>query len=177
MISREGRLVLLMVVLSSLTIYMMTVHKFLAWVIEKIEKRCRAWLWRGEGTCHGGHCWVQWNIVCRTKESGGLGVHHLCKFSRVLRLRWLWTAWRHPDCSWVSAPLPCDAKDRQLFAAGCYHRDYARVRISGGFWCDFWLHGRAPREIVPTLFKIASRKHRYFCQLCFRSLDTLPSAC
>jgi hypothetical protein len=39
MISREGRLVLLKAVLSSITIYMMTVHKFPAWVMEKFSKR------------------------------------------------------------------------------------------------------------------------------------------
>jgi hypothetical protein len=59
MISREGRLVLLKAMLSSVLIYMMTVHKFPVWVLERIEKRCRAWFWRGEGTCHGGHCRVQ----------------------------------------------------------------------------------------------------------------------
>jgi mannosylglycoprotein endo-beta-mannosidase len=80
MISREGRLVLLKAVLSSITVYMMTVHKFPAWVITKIEQRCRAWFWRGEGTCHGGHCRVQWDIVCRPKQLGGLGVHDLKKF-------------------------------------------------------------------------------------------------
>jgi mannosylglycoprotein endo-beta-mannosidase len=158
MISREGRLVLLKAVLSSLTIYMMTVHKFPAWVIEKIEQRCRAWFWRGEGTCHGGHCRVKWDIVCRPKELGGLGVHDLRKFSRALRLRWLWTAWRHPDRPWVGTPLPCDAKDRQLFAVA------TEITLGSGtvadFWCDRWLHGYAPRDIAPTLFKIASRKHR-----------------
>jgi hypothetical protein len=158
MISREGRLVLLKAVLSSITIYMMTVHKFPAWVLEKIEQRCRAWFWRGEGTCNGGHCRVQWDVVCRPKELGGLGVHDLRKFSRALRLRWLWTAWRHPDRPWVGLPLPCDGKDRRLFAAA------TEITLGCGtvadFWHDRWLHGRAPCDIAPALFKIALRKHR-----------------
>jgi hypothetical protein len=158
MISREGRLVLLKAVLSSITIYMMTVHKFPAWVLLKIEQRCRAWFWRGEGTCHGGHCRVQWDIVCRPKQLGGLGVHDLHKFSRALRLRWLWVAWKHPDRPWVGTPLPCDATDRQLFAVA------TEITLGNGmladFWSDRWLQGRAPREIAPSLFKIASRKRR-----------------
>jgi hypothetical protein len=87
-----------------------------AWVITKIEQRCRAWFWRGEGTCHGGHCWVHWDIVYRPKQLGGLGVHDLKKFGRALWLRWLWITWRNPERPWVGMPLPCDAVDRQLFA-------------------------------------------------------------
>lgn len=158
MISREGRLVLLNAVLSSITIYMMTVHKFPVWVLEKIEQRCRAWFWRGEGTCHGGHCRVQWAKVCRPKELGGLGVHNLHKFSRALRLRWLWMAWKQPDRPWVGSPLPCDGVDCSLFAAA------TEITLGDGaiadFWSDRWLFGLAPGEIAPSLFSITTRKRR-----------------
>jgi hypothetical protein len=58
----------------------------------------------------------------------------------------------------VGTPLPCDAIDRQLFAAAI------EITIGDGtlayFWSDRWLQRRAPREIAPSLFKIASRKRR-----------------
>ena len=84
LISREGRLVLLKSVLSSVVIYMMTTHRIPAAVLQAIEKRCRAWLWRGEGSCNGGHCRVKWSIICRPKQFGGLGVLDLTKFGRAL---------------------------------------------------------------------------------------------
>jgi hypothetical protein len=46
---------------------MMTIHRLPVWVIEQIEKKCRAWFWRGEGSCNGGHCRVKWAVVCRPK--------------------------------------------------------------------------------------------------------------
>jgi hypothetical protein len=146
LISREGRLVLLKSVLSSMVIYMMTTHKFPTWVIEQIEKKCRAWFWRGEGSCNGGHCRVSWSIVCRPKELGGLGVHDLTKFGRALRLRWMWLAWKNPSRPWVGSALPCDEVDQALFSA-------ATVLTLGdgciaNFWKDRWLHGSSPRELI-----------------------------
>jgi hypothetical protein len=158
LISREGRLVLLKSVLSSMVIYMMTTHKLPAWVLEQIERKCRAWFWRGEDTCNGGHCRVSWSIICRLKHLGGLGVHDLAKFGRALRLRWLWLAWKNPERPWVETALPCDAVDRELFAAA------TEITIGDGsianFWKDRWLQGVAPRELAPSLFAIASRKNR-----------------
>ena len=86
LITREGRLVLLKSVLASIAIYLMTTHGLPASVIEKIEKRCRAWLWRGEGSCNGGHCRVKWSVVCRPKQFGGLGMHDLTKFATTAPL-------------------------------------------------------------------------------------------
>jgi hypothetical protein len=158
LISREGRLVLLKSVLISMVVYMMTIHKLPVWVIEQIEKKCRAWFWRGEGSCNGGHCRVKWAVVCRPKQFGGLGVHDLTKFGRALRLRWLWKAWTCPSRPWVGYPLPCDALDRSLFATATI------ITIGNGakanFWKDRWLHGVAPCEIAPAIFKIAIRKNR-----------------
>jgi hypothetical protein len=158
LISREGRLVLLKSVLSSMVIYMMTTHKFPMWVIEQIEKKCRAWFWRGEGSCNGGHCRVSWSIVCRPKELGGLGVHDLTKFGRALRLRWMWLAWKNPSRPWVGSALPCDDVYQALFSAATV------ITLGDGcianFWKDRWLHGSSPREVAPSLFAITYRKNR-----------------
>jgi hypothetical protein len=58
----------------------------------------------------------------------------------------------------VGTPLPCDAVDRQLFAAA------TEIFLGNGevadFWSDRWLHGQAPRDIASSLFRIASRKKR-----------------
>ena len=34
-----------------------------------------------------------------------------------LLLRWSWFQWRHEDRAWNGLDLPCDRRDRELFAA------------------------------------------------------------
>jgi hypothetical protein len=46
---------------------------------------------------------------------GGLGVLDLERFSRALRLRWLWYEWVEPERPWVGTEVPCSDLDRQLF--------------------------------------------------------------
>jgi hypothetical protein len=50
----------------------------------------------------------------RPKKLGGLGVIAIDLFSRALRLRWLWYAWKDPDKPWVSAEPPVNEIDWQL---------------------------------------------------------------
>jgi hypothetical protein len=51
----------------------------------------------------------------RPKKLGGLGLIDLDLFSRALRLRWLWFAWKDPDKPWVGTEPPVNELDRQLF--------------------------------------------------------------
>jgi len=89
---------------------------------------------------------------------GDLGLLNLEKFSRALRLRWLWHEWVSPEKAWVGSDIPCDDTDRLLFAA-C-----TTITIGDGkktkSWQSGWLHGRRPRDIAPNLFKASKRKCR-----------------
>lgn len=82
----------------------------------------------------------------------------LSRFGSALRLRWLWMAWQDPPRPWARSPLPCDNKERMLFAMA------TEITIGNGmkanFWNDRWLHGQCPKTIAPTLFKISNRKNR-----------------
>jgi len=100
--------------------------------------------------CNGRKCTDQ-------KKLGGLGVLDLDRFSRALRLRWLWFEWKDPDRPWVGGNLPVNEVDRQLFRASTI------VTVGNGktakFWEASWLQGKAPRDIAPRLYKLAWRKH------------------
>jgi hypothetical protein len=59
-------------------------------LIKRLDKIRRGFLWKGTKEVQGASCLVQWAKVKRPKLIGGLGVIDLEKFSRALRLRWLW---------------------------------------------------------------------------------------
>ncbi|KAJ1275856.1 hypothetical protein BS78_05G167800 [Paspalum vaginatum] len=106
---------------------------------------------------NGGHCLVKWTKAARPKNLGGLGILDLERFSRALRLRWLWFQWTDQSKPWASTP-PCDSTDAALFRASTV------ITIGNGlstqFWHDSWLLGKAPMDIAPSLYPLAWRKNK-----------------
>jgi hypothetical protein len=128
------------------------------WLIRKIDRLRRSFLWRGEtpDKVYGGHSLVNWPTTCLPKIKGGLGVLDLERFARALRLRWLWFQWKHKERAWNELDLPCDGRDRDLFAASTV------VTIGDGktarFWTSSWVEGMTPKNLAPTLFLKSRRK-------------------
>jgi hypothetical protein len=79
-----------------------TVFELPKWLIKKTDKLRRNFFWKGEDTQgnKGGACLVKWDVVCRPKEQGGLGINNLSHFGRVLRQRWLWYHWTDDNKPW-----------------------------------------------------------------------------
>jgi hypothetical protein len=46
-------------------------------VLEKIDKRRRAFFWAGHEICSGAQCLVAWEKTCTPKNNAGLGVKNL----------------------------------------------------------------------------------------------------
>jgi hypothetical protein len=158
LLSHAGRLALLRAVLDAFPTYLLTSFVPPPWLVKAIDKIRRAWLWAADISCSGGRCKVAWAKVCRPRDLGGLGVLDLTKFSRALRLRWLWLEKTQPGRPWGGLPVPCDDTDRELFAAA------TSVTLGDGasasFWHDSWLFGTAPKALAPQLYKLSRRKHR-----------------
>lgn len=76
-------------------------------------------LWRGESpeNVSGGHSLINWPTTCLPKTNGGLGILDLERFTRALRLRWLWFKWKQKQRAWNNLEIPCDKVDRELVHA------------------------------------------------------------
>jgi hypothetical protein len=85
-LTRAGRLILVQIVLSSMTIYLIMAMDLPSRAIKAIDKIRRSFLWRGKKESMGGRCLVAWNKVTRPKEFGGLGISNLQKMSWALSL-------------------------------------------------------------------------------------------
>ncbi|WVZ49014.1 hypothetical protein U9M48_000396 [Paspalum notatum var. saurae] len=158
LLDKSGRLALVNAVLSSIPVPFLAVFPLKKWAIKKIDKIKRSFLWRGSENANGGHCLVKWAKAARPKLLGGLGILDLERFSRALRLRWLWFQWTDRSWPWIGSSPPCDKTDAALFRASTV------VTVGNGlstsFWHDSWLSGKAPMDIAPNLYSLAWRKNK-----------------
>ena len=123
-----------------------------------IDAKRKQFLWAGTEKITGAKCKVNWVRAARSKENGGLGILHLGKFTRALRLMWLWRAWNPERKPWVGNELPCSETDQHLFAAA------TTITIGNGekisFWNSAWIQGLRPKDLAPSVYKISKKKSR-----------------
>lgn len=158
LMNHAGQRALVRSVLSAIPTFALTAIRAPKGFYIDVDKICRRFLWAQEEQLSGGKCKVNWGSVCTPVNYGGLGIHDMEKFARALRLRWLWLTWTAPNRPWIGSELPCDERDRDLFATA------TSVRIGNGeqaqFWESSWIGHSPLRCIAPTLFSICRKKNR-----------------
>jgi hypothetical protein len=140
--------------------FFLSVFKMPKWGFARINRFRSGFLWKGKDheNIRGGHCLVNWATCIRPKSLGGLGIKDREKFSRALRLRWLWHKWDHIEKPWKNLLKNSDQADKQLFFCS------TEVRVGNGrntpFWESKWLNEIAPKDLAPNLFHKARSKKR-----------------
>lgn len=61
----------------------------LKFVLRKIEKICRAFLWSDEYSSSK-PWYIAWQKVCTPKQAGGLGVRHIMISNKVTLAKYVW---------------------------------------------------------------------------------------
>ncbi|XP_037459507.1 uncharacterized protein LOC119330503 [Triticum dicoccoides] len=151
-----GRTTLINSVITSQVVYPATQLVILPTILLNVNKLERAFLWSGTDKTTGAKCMVNWEIVCRPLQYGGLGVLNTNKFTRALWLRWPWYEWKEPTKMWVGMGNPCD-EDLNFFYAS------NTIIVGNGaktpFWDSPWLLGRKPKDIAPLIHEASKRKN------------------
>ena len=82
-LSIGGSITLIKSILSNSQIYSLSLHKCPIGIIKHIEKLQRDFLWRGSEMKKKFHL-VRWNLVCKSKQGGGLGIRSIKTMKQAL---------------------------------------------------------------------------------------------
>jgi hypothetical protein len=90
LLNLAGRTALVRFVLSAIPVYLFLAMNVPKWVINKIDRIRKGFVWRGRKEANGGSCLVAWDIVTRPLKYGGLGIPNLQHMCWALQTKWLW---------------------------------------------------------------------------------------
>ncbi|GJT95028.1 reverse transcriptase domain, reverse transcriptase zinc-binding domain protein, partial [Tanacetum coccineum] len=88
-LSAAGRLQLIRSMLSSMHIYWASMFILPSRVLNEIEQLMQGFLWC-QGWLKKGRAKVSWDLVCRSRNEGGLGIRKLDLFNKALMAVHLW---------------------------------------------------------------------------------------
>lgn len=126
-LSQAGRLELTNAVFTALPTYYMCTLALPKTVIYRIDKFRKHCLWRGNEVNARKHPKAAWQMVCKTREEGGLGVIDIQKQNEALLMKNLDKFYNRRDTSWVqmiwekyykNGKLPGQNKKRILLVEG-----------------------------------------------------------
>ncbi|RVW66522.1 putative ribonuclease H protein [Vitis vinifera] len=98
-LSFGGRITLIQSCLTHLPSYFLSLFKIPASVAAKIERMQRDFLWSGVGEGKRDHL-VRWDVVCKPKTIGGLGLGNISWRNLALLGKWLWRYPREGSALW-----------------------------------------------------------------------------
>ena len=148
-IALPGRVELVRATLSAMIIFQLMVLDPPMWLLKKVNKLLRGFLWAQDEEATASKCLVNWSAVSRPREFDGLGILDIQKQGRALRCRWQWYYWTDPTRPWHTLPLPADPSADGLFRAS------TTIVVGNGrltsFWDSHWANAMLPVNRWPEL--------------------------
>lgn len=113
----------------------MLCFKLPAWVIQKIDRIIRDFLW-GKGSRNTrGMSLLNWNGCCLSKSNGGLGISNLALQNIALLIRWWWRLYQNEGELWFQIMSTL----RRKRIAACNLHDSGSPRIWNSTGSFFWM--------------------------------------
>ncbi|KAJ9700981.1 hypothetical protein PVL29_006352 [Vitis rotundifolia] len=178
--SRLDGITLIQSCLTHLPSYFLSLFKIPASVAAKIEKLQRDFLWSGVGEGKRDHL-VRWDVVCKPKTIGGLGLGNISWRNLALLGKWLWRYPREGSALWHQVILSIygshsngwDANTLVRWSHRCPWKAIAQVFqgfslitryvVGNGerirFWEDLWRGDLPLGTQYPRLFRVVVDKN------------------
>lgn len=163
LLSQGGWLTLAEVVLMAQAIYAMSAAPLPPHHAGTPQSPRRGLFWSEAPKCGGGACLVAWELACRSKDDGGLGLKDLETLNKSLLLKHVhklgenntWANWVRYwyDGGLVAEETPCWGAIKALIL-----RYHAITVVSVGddemtsFWHDCWAEVGVLRDALPALY-------------------------
>jgi hypothetical protein len=153
LMSYTRRLTLLNSVINSLPMYAMCSLKIPITIFIHFEKSGRQFLWADREDKIQGKCLASWEMICRPKDQGGLGVLDLRIQNKALLIKNLHKFYNQKDIPWVKLIWQAYYNNGQLPHFGnskgsfwwkdCLsfmkdYRDITSITINNGKTCSLW---------------------------------------
>ncbi|CAL4911160.1 unnamed protein product [Urochloa decumbens] len=143
----------------------MSVLPFPLTAIAKIDRPRKGLFWAGAPKCSGGACQVAWELACRDKDDGGLGLKDLAVLNKSLMMKQvhkLFTGESNPWADWIrfwydegraNEDTACWRDIKKLIPE---YRALTDVALGDGettsFWHDTWSEAGVLRDALPALY-------------------------
>lgn len=186
LLSRGGRLQLIQSVVSTIPIYHMICFKLPKWVILRIDKARRSFLWGGYCSTKQAISLCNWNLACLHRQWGGMGISDLYMRNISLLLRWWWKGYKEPLSTWTivikairwqgnyaQGPfLWCNRGSFfwiQLLSIKGIFTTFTKWVVGDGTLISFWYDRWGPQQLALT----GSRQTNHAITLCQASLPEI----
>ncbi|KAF8725914.1 hypothetical protein HU200_020482 [Digitaria exilis] len=163
--NRAGRLTLVESVLTAEAIYAMSVLPFPLTALAKLDRPRKELFWAGATKCGGGACQVAWDLACRSRGDGGLGLRDLATMNKSLMMKHihkLFAGDSNPWADWIrfwydggqaGGDTPCWRDIKKLIPE---YRTIMAVALGDGdstfFWHDTWSEAGILHDALRTLY-------------------------
>lgn len=193
-LTRAGKIALINSVLSSLPVYFMSLFDMPKSVELKLERIMRNFLWndiKGHRKLH----LVKWDVICRRKRNGGLGVKKLRIMNYALLVKWLWRFANESEALWrriVEEKYGTDGLDwlskqpkgtygvsvwRGIMQRKEFFLQNFKFKVNNGhktrFWEDRWLLDDPLCNVFPHLYAASRFKSQSVATVCSGTLSDL----
>jgi len=169
-LSIVGRTTLINSNLTSTFIYHMSMYLLPIIVTKNLDKQRRSFFWQGNGLKKKYHL-VRWEVLCKSKKKGGLGIKGIRKLNVSLLCKWWWKLYTEEGLwqdivreKYIKSDLLQNVKHKiddspvwaDLLEVRPFYLRGRKITTKNGknslFWTDPWLHSQPLCITHPVLF-------------------------